>query len=87
MYKRQALYDSTCTIWGEKCGETLNCLVYDTDTLRTNLACLMASLISVALIGYCGVFYFVKNLQIYEVAVEQTTKFSDIEQRKTIPNI
>ena len=72
-----ALYDSTCTIWGEKCGETLNCLVYDTDKLRTGLAHLVASLISVALIGYCGVFYFVKNLQIYEVAVEEPTKISD----------
>ena len=44
-----ALYDSSCTIWGEKCGETLNCLVYDTDKLRTGLAHLVASLISVAL--------------------------------------
>ena len=82
-----ALYDSTCTIWGEKCGETLNCLVYDTDKLRTGLAHLTASLISVALIGYGGVFYFVKNLQIYEVAVEDPPKISDNEQKKTIPNI
>ena len=82
-----ALYDSSCTIWGEKCGETLNCLVYDTDKLRTNLACLVASLISVALIGYCGVFYFVKNLQIYEVTVEEQSKISDNVQRNTVPNI
>ena len=81
-----ALYDSSCSIWGEKCGETLNCLVYDTVKLRTGLAHLVASLISVALIGYCGVFYFVKNLQIYDVAVEEPTKISDNVQRNTISN-
>jgi hypothetical protein len=61
-----AIYDSSCTIWGEKCGETLNCLVYDTEKLRVSIAMLMASLMALALIGNCGVWYFVKNLKIYD---------------------
>ena len=61
-----AIYDATCTIWGEKCGETLNCLVYDTQQLRTGVSLCMASFMALALIGNCGVWYLVKDLKIYE---------------------
>ena len=60
-----AIFDSSCTIWGEKCGETLNCLVYDTEKLRTSISLLMASLFSLALIGNVAVWYYVKELKIY----------------------
>ena len=61
-----AIYDSSCTIWGEKCGETLNCVVYDTDKLRTSTALLMASLMSMAVIANFGAWYLVKGLKIYD---------------------
>lgn len=73
-----AIYDSSCTIWGEKCGQTLNCLVYDTDKLRISISLLMASLMTLALLGNCGVWYFVKDLKIYDEATDEkeTTKHS-----------
>merc|ERR1712079_40959 len=60
-----AIFDSSCTIWGEKCGEQLNCLVYDTEQLRTSISLLMASLFALALIGNFAVWYHVKDLKIY----------------------
>ena len=29
-----ALIDNTCVLWQEECGETTNCLIYDTERLR-----------------------------------------------------
>ena len=69
-----AIFDSSCTIWGEKCGETLNCLVYDTEMLRTSISLLMASLFALALIGNVGVWYFVKDLKIYGEADDDKSK-------------
>lgn len=32
-----AIIDNTCLLWQEECGETTNCLLYDTDKLREAL--------------------------------------------------
>ena len=69
-----AIFDSSCTIWGEKCGEQLNCLVYDTEQLRTSISLLMASLFSLALIGNFAVWYYVKDLKIYGETDDENPK-------------
>ena len=32
-----SIIDNTCLLWQEECGETTNCLLYDTDRLRQAL--------------------------------------------------
>ena len=60
-----AIFDSACTVWDERCGESLNCLVYDTDRLRRSLTYTSAALLFLGCLADSGVWYFCKNLKIY----------------------
>jgi organic anion transporter 5A len=58
--------DETCVVWGEKCGETTNCLVYDIDKMRVYMAIFPAISIAIAFIFDICVWYHAKDLQIYD---------------------
>lgn len=58
--------DETCVIWGQKCGETTNCLVYDIDKMRVYLAIFPAICIIISFIFDIGVWYHAKELSIYD---------------------
>ena len=60
------VYDRACTIWAEKCGEVLNCLVYNTDKIRVESAIIAIIFSALALCCDSAVCYFVKGLNIYE---------------------
>ena len=60
------IYDRACTIWAEKCGEVLNCLVYNTDKIRIESAIIAIIFSALALCCDSAVCYFVKGLNIYE---------------------
>ena len=60
-----ALYDNSCLVWATKCGESLNCLVYDTDKLRQSIIYVKVSLLMAAVFFDCIVWYYSKGLDIY----------------------
>ena len=63
-----ALMDNACLIWGEKCGERTNCLLYDTDTMRHYMCGLTAACLALATLFDIGVYRSeqVKRLQLWE---------------------
>jgi len=70
-----AIIDNTCLLWQEECGETTNCLLYDTDMLRTYLMYTTAFIMLFGVIADVGVVYFAKDLDIFpEDKVEEVEK-------------
>ena len=61
-----AVIDETCVVWGTKCGQQTNCLVYDIDRMRIYLASFPAVCIFIALLFDVGVWYHAKDLNIYD---------------------
>jgi sodium-independent organic anion transporter len=61
-----ALIDSSCEIWSTKCGQTRNCLVYDTESMRKYLCTLVACAFAVTFLLDVSVWYCVKDLNIYD---------------------
>ena len=61
-----AIFDSSCTVWGSRCGEKLNCFAYDTDVLRVRVGSCSAILIFCSMCCEIGIFYLGKNLRIYD---------------------
>ena len=74
-----AIFDSSCTVWGSRCGEKLNCFAYDTDVLRVRCGACSAILIACSMCCEIGIFYLGKNLRIYD---EDDNK--DMEDTPTI---
>ena len=73
-----AIFDSTCMVWGEKCGEELNCMVYDTDLLRFRMGAASAVMMSFGFICKLGIFHYGKHLRIYDDEVEEKTNEMEI---------
>lgn len=61
-----ALYDSSCSLWGERCGSTLNCLAYDTETLQFRVCLFSIIIYCLAFICDVGVWYFSNDVQVYD---------------------
>lgn len=61
-----ALFDSTCILWGKTCSGTGNCWLYDNEKLRIWLNLVAAAFVSVGTLLDCGVWYYVKNLKIFD---------------------
>jgi hypothetical protein len=53
-------------VWGENCGEKTNCLLYDTHAMRTNISAFVASFMFIGLIFDTLVWYYVKDLKIFD---------------------
>lgn len=69
-----AILDTTCVLFDTtKCGETTHCLIYDTDAMRNLLAFLPAAFMVGSLICDIGVFYYCKELTIYDEEEEVET--------------
>ena len=60
------LIDSSCEVWGEKCGRRGNCLVYDTDRLRRNFCGLTAAVLLVGFAFDLGVWYHIRDVEMYD---------------------
>ena len=81
-----ALFDSTCIIWSKKCGEQLNCLAYDTDLLRVRVGSFSAILMFIAMCCEIGIFYYGKNLNIYE-SKDNQSKDIQKEDHTTVTSV
>uniref|UniRef100_A0AAG5DEJ1 Solute carrier organic anion transporter family member n=1 Tax=Anopheles atroparvus TaxID=41427 RepID=A0AAG5DEJ1_ANOAO len=62
--------DKTCLVWGKTCTGTGNCWLYDGETLRYLLNFIAAGFVLVGTLFDCGVWYYVKDLKIFEDEVK-----------------
>jgi len=69
-----AIIDNTCLLWQEECGETTNCLLYDTDMLRTYLMYTTAAIMSIGVLFDVIVVYYAKDLDIFPDAAVEAIK-------------
>ncbi|KAH8275691.1 hypothetical protein KR026_012669 [Drosophila bipectinata] len=60
------LIDSYCLVWGKTCSNKGNCWLYDTKSLRYSLNLTAASFIFVAGFLNIAVWYYAKNLKIFD---------------------
>jgi len=61
-----AIMDNACMVWGENCGETTNCLLYDTDAMRKTLCFFVAVCVLLATMADVGVWWNSKSIQIFD---------------------
>lgn len=78
-----ALYDSSCSLWGERCGSTLNCLAYDTETLQFRVCLLAGILKGLAFICDLGVWYYSKDVQVYDDTLAAQNKVEEATSSQT----
>ncbi|EDS45572.1 organic anion transporter [Culex quinquefasciatus] len=62
--------DRTCLVWGKTCSGKGNCWLYDGETLRYLLNFIAAGFVLVGTLFDCGVWYYVKNLKIFDDEVK-----------------
>ncbi|KAJ8878589.1 hypothetical protein PR048_019170 [Dryococelus australis] len=63
--------DKTCMVWGKSCtGRKGNCWLYNGEAMRTTLNLTAAGFIAVGAIFDVSVWYFVKNVKIFDEEVE-----------------
>ena len=65
-----AIIDNTCILWQEECGETTNCLLYDTDRLRRVLMLTTAAIMLIGVLFDIAVVHYAKDLQIFDENTE-----------------
>jgi hypothetical protein len=58
--------DESCVVWGTKCGQQTNCLVYDNEKMRIYLASFPLLCTVISLMCDMGVWYYAKDLEIYD---------------------
>ncbi|KAK9505167.1 hypothetical protein O3M35_009278 [Rhynocoris fuscipes] len=64
------IIDTTCLVWGKTCSGTGNCWLYNGESLRYILNFIAASLVSIGTMFDLGVWYYVKDLKIFDEEVE-----------------
>uniref|UniRef100_A0A182UP32 Solute carrier organic anion transporter family member n=1 Tax=Anopheles merus TaxID=30066 RepID=A0A182UP32_ANOME len=62
--------DKTCLVWGKTCTGKGNCWLYDGETLRYLLNFIAAAFVLVGTLFDCGVWYYVKDLKIFDDEVQ-----------------
>ncbi|XP_025419065.1 solute carrier organic anion transporter family member 5A1-like isoform X2 [Sipha flava] len=60
------IVDTTCLVWGRKCGTNGNCWLYDGNRLKYYLNITSACFLTVGTLLDIGVWYNVKDLKIYD---------------------
>ncbi|XP_046981251.1 solute carrier organic anion transporter family member 74D-like [Schistocerca americana] len=60
------LLDYACVVWGETCGQSGNCWLYDGTTLRYLLNFFAAGFLLCGTVLDAGVWYYVRDLRIYD---------------------
>ncbi|KAJ8669937.1 hypothetical protein QAD02_001196 [Eretmocerus hayati] len=64
------ILDKTCLVWGKTCSGTGNCWLYNGETLRYLLNFTAASFVTIGTIFDIGVWYYVKDVKIFDDEVE-----------------
>ena len=61
-----SIYDASCVVWSEKCGEKFNCLAYNVDHLRVACGTLASVFVAFGLCCDIAVWYYVKTLSLFD---------------------
>ncbi|KAJ9590581.1 hypothetical protein L9F63_016350 [Diploptera punctata] len=64
------ILDKTCLVWGKTCSGTGNCWLYDGESLRYVLNFTAASFVAIGTVFDAAVWYYSKNLKIFDEEVE-----------------
>lgn len=72
------ILDKTCLVWGKTCSGTGNCWLYDGESLRYVLNFTAASFVSIGTVFDTAVWYFSKNITIFDEEVE----LKDVEETR-----
>ncbi|XP_034947895.1 solute carrier organic anion transporter family member 74D-like [Chelonus insularis] len=64
------ILDKTCLVWGKTCSGTGNCWLYNGEVLRYILNFTAASFVTIGTIFDAGVWYYVKDLEIFDEEIE-----------------
>ncbi|XP_011500420.1 PREDICTED: solute carrier organic anion transporter family member 5A1 [Ceratosolen solmsi marchali] len=64
------ILDKTCLVWGKTCSGTGNCWLYNGETLRYLMNFTAASFVTVGTLFDVGVWYYVKDVKIFDEEVE-----------------
>ncbi|XP_014246660.1 solute carrier organic anion transporter family member 5A1 isoform X2 [Cimex lectularius] len=73
------IIDTTCLVWGKTCSGTGNCWLYNGETLRYILNFTSASLVTIGTLFDMGVWFYVKDLKIFDDDEEEMTVVKDNE--------
>ena len=76
-YSKVSVSDNACLTWGNICGERTNCLLYDTDSMRTTLCYFVASCLALATLADVGVWWYSKNIDLWGDNKKTETKEED----------
>ena len=78
-----AILDSTCILWDTtKCGAKTHCLIYDTDSMRNWISFFPAAFVLLGTLADIGVWYYAKDMTIYDEESEDTDKSEDTEMKE-----
>lgn len=81
-----SIIDNTCLLWQEECGETTNCLLYDSDRLRKALMLTTAGIMMIGVLFDIAVVYYAGGLELFDDekkdAEEPTKAFNRIDKLK-----
>ena len=78
-----AIIDNTCILWQEECGQTTNCLLYDTDRLRRVLMLTTAAIMLIGVIFDIAVVHYAKDLKIFDTE-EKEDESPPLQTTKTL---
>jgi len=76
-----SIMDNACMVWGQNCGETTNCLLYDTDAMRNTLCYFVAVCILLATFADIGVWWNCKHIEIFDL--EENDIREDVELKSS----
>lgn len=68
------IIDQTCLVWGKTCSGTGNCWLYDVGQFRFYLNFVAMIAVLCGTFCDCGVWYLVKNLQIFDDDISNLNK-------------
>ena len=82
-----SLLDKSCILWGKTCTGTGNCWLYDGETLRFLMNLIPAAFVFVGTLCDVGVWYFVKNIKIFDDEDEELELQENWKKKKWNLNI
>ncbi|XP_039297752.1 solute carrier organic anion transporter family member 74D isoform X2 [Nilaparvata lugens] len=76
------ILDNVCLVWGETCGETGNCWLYDAEKMRYYLNFTSSTFLLLAAFADLGVYFLSKDLKIYDEEIEEETQKKKKKKKK-----
>lgn len=81
-----SVLDKSCTIWGKTCTGKGNCWLYDSASLRYNLNFYASLFVIGGTLLDVVVWYYVKDLQIFEEKVQERELVELEREEELIPD-